>query len=106
VIGQAGLGIVGFLAMIPGFLVIAIGVATGSVVVAVVIGGIGVAWIVVASTVIAALSGIYRTALYRFASTGEVPQDFTGVDFQGAFRPRRINPRGMFGGGNEGFNPN
>jgi hypothetical protein len=106
VVGQAGLGIVGFVAMIPGFLVIALGVATGSVVVAVVIGAIGVAWILVASTVVAALSGIYRTALYRFASTGEVPEDFTGVDFQGAFRPRRINPRGMFGGGNGGINPN
>jgi Family of unknown function (DUF6159) len=106
VVGQAGLGIVGFVAMIPGFLVIALGVATGSVVVSVVIGAIGVAWILVASTVVAALSGIYRTALYRFASTGEVPEDFTGVDFQGAFRPRRINPRGMFGGGNGGINPN
>jgi Family of unknown function (DUF6159) len=106
VVGQAGLGIVGFVAMIPGFLVIALGVATGSVVVAVVIGAVGVAWILVASTVVAALSGIYRTALYRFASTGEVPEDFTGVDFQGAFRPRRINPRGMFGGGNGGINPN
>jgi hypothetical protein len=106
VVGQAGLGIIGFLAMIPGLLVIALGAATGSVVAAVFIGAIGVAWILVASTVVAALSGIYRTALYRFASTGEVPEGFTGVDFQGAFRARRINPRNMFGGGNGGINPN
>jgi len=106
VVGQAGLGIIGFLAMLPGLLVIGLGVATGSVVVAIVIGAVGVAWIIVASTVVAALSGIYRTALYRFASTGEVPEDFTGVDFQGAFRPRRINPRNIFGGANEGINPN
>ncbi|MEX2099820.1 MAG: DUF6159 family protein [Acidimicrobiia bacterium] len=110
VVGQAGLGIIGFLAMLPGFLVIGIGVATGSVVITVVIGAVGVAWIIVASTVVAALSGIYRTALYRFASTGVIPQDFSGIDFQGAFRPRRINPRGMFGGGNGGgtggINPN
>ena len=70
VVGQVGLGIIGFLAVLPGLLVIALGVATGSVVVAVVIGAIGVAWIIVASTVVAALSGIYRTALYWFASTG------------------------------------
>ena len=106
VVGQAGLGIIGFVAMIPGFAVIAIGVATGSVVATIVIGAVGVAWILVASTVIAALSGIYRTALYRFASSGEIPAGFAGVDFQGAFQPRRQNPRGMLGGGNEGINPN
>ena len=105
VVGQAGLGIIGFLAVLPGVLVIALGVATGSTVVAVVIGAVGVAWIIVAS-VVAALSGIYRTALYWFASTGSVPGEFAGIDFQAAFRPRRINPRGMFGGGNGGINPN
>jgi hypothetical protein len=106
VVGQFGLGFVGFLAVIPGLLVIAIGAATGSTVVAIVIGAVGVAWIIVASTVVAALSGIYRTALYWFASTGTVPGEFEGIDFQAAFRPRRINPRGMFGGGNSGINPN
>ncbi len=106
VVGQAGLGIIGFLAVLPGLLVIALGVATGSVVVAVVIGAVGVAWIIVASTVVSALSGIYRTALYWFASTGSVPGEFEGIDFQAAFRPRRINPRGMFGGGDGGINPN
>ena len=52
-------------------------------------GAVGVAWLVVAATVMAALNGIYRTALYRFATTGQVPADFSGTDFQGAFRPRR-----------------
>jgi len=106
VVGQFGLGFVGFVAVLPGLLVIALGAATGSTVVAVVIGAVGVAWIIVASTVVAALSGIYRTALYWFASTGNVPGEFEGIDFQAAFRPRRINPRGMFGGGNGEVNPN
>ena len=106
VVGQFGLGFVGFVAVLPGLLVIALGAATGSTVVAVVIGAVGVAWIIVASTVVAALSGIYRTALYWFASTGNVPGEFEGIDFQAAFRPRRINPRGMFGGGNGDVNPN
>jgi hypothetical protein len=107
VVGQAGLGIVGFVAMLPGLLVIALGAATGSVVVAVAIGVIGVAWILASMIVVAALSGIYRTALYRFASTGEIPADFSGIDFQGAFRPRGENRTG-FGdfGGTAGFNPN
>jgi Family of unknown function (DUF6159) len=107
VVGQAGLGIVGFLAAIPGVLVIALGTATGSTVAAVAIGAVGVAWLVVSTTVVAALSGIYRTALYRFASSGVVPAEFQGADFQGAFRPRRGTPgggsTGGLGGGTAGF---
>jgi hypothetical protein len=111
VVGQFGLGIVGFVASVPGILIIAIGVATGSVVAAIAIGAVGVAWLIVAATIVSALSGIYRTALYWYASTGTVPGAFEGIDFQAAFRPRRINPRGMFGGGGGtsptgGFNPN
>jgi hypothetical protein len=115
VVGQAGLGIVGFLLMIPGAIVIALAVATGSWVIGIPIGAIGAVWIIVSATVVAALSGIYRTALYRFASTGTVPAEFEGADFQGAFRPRRL---GLGGGGGTGgtgptgagfgggFNPN
>ena len=55
----------------------------------------------------AALSGIYRTALYRFAANGEVPGDFAGTDFQAVFEPRReIGGSGGFGGGIGGFNKN
>jgi hypothetical protein len=111
VVGQAGLGIVGFLVMIPGLLVVGIAAASGSLVVTVLIGAIGVAWILVSATVVAALSGIYRTALYRFASSGVIPPEFAGADFQGAFQPRRFG-RGTGGGGvtgagfGGGFNPN
>lgn len=38
------------------------------------------------SLVQAALAGIYSAALYRFASTGEVPNGFDGDALQGAFR--------------------
>jgi uncharacterized protein DUF6159 len=106
VVGQAGLGIVGFVAMLPGVLVIAIGAGLGTAGL-VVFGAIGVAWIVVSATVVAALSGIYRTVLYRFASTGQVPAEFADVDLQGAFRPRG-NDGGTtgFGGGFAGFSRN
>jgi len=111
IIGQGGLGIVGFLAMLPGVALIALGAAFG-VAGLVVLGGIGVAWILVSMIVVSALSGIYRTALYRYAATGSVPGDFEGVDFQSAFRPRRdggtggtgsFGGLGGFGGGNRGF---
>ena len=58
------------------------------------------------ATVVAALSGIYRTALYRFATTGEVPADFAGTDFQGAFRPQARTGAGGFGGGFGGSGKN
>jgi Family of unknown function (DUF6159) len=96
VVGQAGLGIVGFLLVLPALPVLAIGAALGTVGL-VVFGAIAVAWIVVATTVVAALSGIYRTALYHFAATGQVPGDFADVDFQRAFQPRRDD------GGSAGF---
>jgi hypothetical protein len=104
VIGQGGLGIVGFLLMIPGALVVAIGAAAGTVGL-VIFGAIGVAWILVSMVVVAALSGIYRTALYRYAATGHVPAEFDGIDFQQAFRPRRSS-QGGFGGGFAGFSNN
>src|SRR3954452_19441577 len=66
VIGQGGLGLVGFVAVLPGVLAIFIGVSIGTAGL-VVFGAIGVVWIVIASVVVAALSGIYRTALYHFA---------------------------------------
>jgi hypothetical protein len=106
VVGQAGLGIVGFLLVLPAIPVFAIGAALGTVGL-VVFGAIAVAWIVVAATVMAALSGIYRTALYHFATTGQVPGDFADVDFKAAFQPRRDNGGAAgFGGGFGGFSKN
>ncbi len=99
VVGQAGLGVIGFIAVLPAVALFAIGAALGTVGL-VVFGAIAVAWIVITSTVLAALNGIYRTALYRFATSGEVPPDFAGSDFQGAFRPREGR-----GGGGFGFGP-
>jgi hypothetical protein len=95
VIGQGGIGLVGMLAVIPGVLLILIGVALGSVGL-VVFGAIGVVWILVASVAVSALSGIYRTALYHFAAHGEVPGEFADIDFHDAFKPRQNRPG--FGG--------
>jgi hypothetical protein len=97
VVGQAGLGVIGFIAVLPAIALIAIGAALGTAGL-IVLGAVGVIWLVIASTVLAALNGIYRTALYRFATTGEVPQDFAGTDFHGAFRPKSEGGGG-FGGG-------
>jgi hypothetical protein len=97
VIGQFGLGAVGFLLMIPGLILIGIGVAIGTAGI-IVFGAIGVIWLLASAVVVSALSGIYRTALYHYAAHGEVPGEFSGIDFGAAFRRRERGSRGgMFG---------
>jgi hypothetical protein len=88
VIGQFGLGAVGFLLMLPGLLLIGIGVAVGTAGL-IVLGAVGVIWLVASAVIVSALSGIYRTALYHYAAYGQVPGEFSGLDFSAAFRPRR-----------------
>jgi len=39
--------------------------------------------------VVSALSGIYRTALYRYAVDGRAPTAFAGTDFASAFTTKR-----------------
>jgi hypothetical protein len=94
VIAFGGLGLVGFLVAIPGVLLIVAGAAIGTAGL-IVLGAVGVAWLLGSAVIMSALSGIYRTALYRYASTGEVPGDFAGIDFQAQFRPRRIGRGGV-----------
>lgn len=94
IVAQVGFGLLAFLAALPGVAVIAIGVATGSVAAAVAIGIVGAIWIAIVSVVISAMSGIYRTALYRFATDGRAPGAFAGVDMAHAFGPRRTRGTG------------
>jgi hypothetical protein len=86
---QAGFGLLGLVAMLPGFALLGIGVATGSVVVAVVLVIVGVAWIAIVGVVISAMSGIYRIALYRYTVDGQAPVAFADADLEHAFGARR-----------------
>jgi hypothetical protein len=83
VIAQAGFGIVGFLAILPGLVV------GGLVTMVVPIVGIAliVLWVTVVSTVMSALNGIFRTALYMHAS-GRPVQWFDQQALEAAFRPK------------------
>jgi hypothetical protein len=88
-VAQAGFGLFGFLAMLPGVGIGALGIATGTGV-GIVIGiAIAVAWIAVVMVVVASLTGIYQTALYRYAVDNTAPPAFTGTDLSGAFATRR-----------------
>ncbi len=97
VAGQFGLGAIGFLVVLPALALFGVGAALGTAGL-IVLGGLGLVWIVVTATIMSALNGIYRTALYRYATTGSAPAEFAGTDFQAAFRPKRIRRPG-FGGG-------
>jgi hypothetical protein len=82
-IGQAGLGVVGLVVALPGVIV---GIAIATLVP---VAGIAivVAWIIITSTIMAALNGIFRTALYLFAA-GQPVAWFDQETMANAFRPK------------------
>jgi hypothetical protein len=85
VIAQIGLGAVGFLASLPAVLVAFAGIAAGTLVVLVPLVALAAIWLAVVAAVMSALSGIYRTALYRYAMDGQIPAAFAGLDLEHAF---------------------
>lgn len=97
--GQFGFGLLGLLAMLPGAAFIGLGIATGTLVAAIPLVAIGAVLVLVASIIIQAMSGIYKTALYRFAVDGKAPPAFAGADLGGAFKQR--SARRGFGAGSQ-----
>lgn len=86
---QVGMGLVGFLLILPGVAVILLGISAGGTIAAVAVL-IGVIWIIVAAASVAALSAIYQTALYHFAVAGSVPSGYFDQNaMQMAFRRKR-----------------
>jgi len=88
-IAHMSLALVGILATLPAILVIVLGVVSLTAVVAVPVIAIGVLWIIGVSTVMSALSGIYRTALYRYAVDGQIQGAFSSLDLEHAFGQRK-----------------
>lgn len=99
VAAQVGFGLLGFLLALPAIAVLWLGfTAGGAAAVAAIVAGVG--WIILSALVVTALSGIFQTALYRYA-TGASTGAFDG-DLTNAFVPKRgrgfgATPRG-FGG--------
>ena len=93
VIGNAGVGLVSLAGMLVGLVVcgpiIAIGISNDLL--AMTVGGVVllVVWFIIVSVFSAALSGVFQTALYRFAVLGEEPAGFTHEQIAGAFVPRK-----------------
>ncbi|MXZ69787.1 MAG: hypothetical protein F4Z17_12680 [Acidimicrobiia bacterium] len=83
------MSLIGFLLILPGGVVVFLGISAGGAVGAVGLL-IGVIWIIVAAAAVAALSAIYQTALYHFAVAGSVPSGYFDQNaMQMAFRTRR-----------------
>lgn len=68
-IAQAGFGLIGFLAFLPGIL-LAVGLGALVPVAGVLLG---VIWLCVVATVLSALTGIFKTALYLYATGHQNP---------------------------------
>ncbi len=84
-VAQAGLSIVGFVLMLPGLL-IAIFLGSGPLgVFGVIVGGL---LIIFGAVVASALSAVYQTALYEYATTGESPAEFAEVNLGQSFGHR------------------
>jgi hypothetical protein len=83
-IAQAGFGILGVVLVLP-IALVAGAIATAIPLVGIALGLVGIA---VVSVVLSALNGIYRTALYLFASTDSAPEYFSDDEMRAAFAPK------------------
>jgi hypothetical protein len=92
---QIGLGLIVLIAFLPGILVIALGIMAGDVLVMIPLIVIAAVYMAVAASIVSALSGIYRTALYRYAVDGQVPDAFASNDMEHAFGQRKGESRGF-----------
>lgn len=93
VIANAGIGLLGLLAVLPGIVVGVIAFASGTALIAVpllLIAGIYIAGVM---AITSALSGVFQTALYHYAANGMPPAAFANVDLGGAFVARRRRDR-------------
>ncbi|MEV4151175.1 DUF6159 family protein [Amycolatopsis sp. NPDC049691] len=89
VAGTAGLGLIGFLLTLAGYVVfLGAGFLLGGTATVFVTVGLAIVWTLLVAVFTTTLSGIYQTALYRYAADGVVPGEFASVDFADAFRER------------------
>jgi hypothetical protein len=84
-IAQGGFGLLGLVLMIPAivvFMLVGVAIPLAGMLLAAI-------WIAVVSVVLSALNGIFRTALYMYAATEQVPAYFSEAELAGAFAPKK-----------------
>ncbi len=82
---RVGFGLLGFAAALPLIVVVGLFVASGVTVMIVLGVIIAVVGIVLLSAVLTSLNAIFQTALYLYATTGQVPSDFAGTNLSNTF---------------------
>ncbi len=84
---RVGFGLLGFVAMLPALLLIAVFGSLGGV--GLIVGiAIGVVWIAVVVVVMTALNAVFQAALYLYATSGMAPSGFEGSSIGESFRHR------------------
>ncbi|MGI9601456.1 MAG: DUF6159 family protein [Acidimicrobiales bacterium] len=83
--GQLGLGLLSFVALIPGLVV---GGLLGAAVHPIAGLVVAVPWVALVLVATTSLTAIYQTALYQYVTTGAVPSGFEQADLPNAFRTR------------------
>ncbi len=76
IIGNFSFGFVFFLLSIPAFIVIVLGVLTGSPAAIITCVGLGVIYIILLALIQSALQAIFQAAVYLYARDGETPAGF------------------------------
>jgi hypothetical protein len=88
VIANAGIGLVGFVAVLAGLPLLLLA-ATGIGILQVIGIAAFVAWVGLVVCVTSALSGVFQTALYHYAANGMPPAAFAPAALEGAFVAKR-----------------
>lgn len=88
VFGQFGFGLLGLVASIPALICIGLAVLASTWAVSLPLGVVAALWLIGVAVVVSAMTGIYKTALYRYAVDGKAPAGFATSDLAGAFAPR------------------
>jgi hypothetical protein len=100
---QVGFGLVGFLSAAMAVFVVVLSLFTNTGWVILPVMALAFLWILGTSAVLAAMNGIFQTALYHYAVDGRLPDGtFSESTMQAAFAPKRGARRGGipgFGGG-------
>ncbi len=93
IIAQMGFGLLALPAILVAFGIAFGGIATNVGVVAVVAIAVAVLIVIATTVILAALGGIFRTALYRYAVDGWTPPAFATTHLDEAFAPKSGSSR-------------
>ncbi len=83
-------GLITFAVILVTMPVLLFGLAANNVIISVVGFALVIAAVVAVAVLGSALSGVFRTVLYRYAVLGEAPAGFSQDQIEGAFRPKRV----------------